>query len=303
MADYKKLPLTKRKLLAMRTPFEIDISVPFVLPFYALRGRLVRLQDVSTTIISQHDYPKPIAKILAEFLAAGATLAGLLKYEGVFTLQTKTSGPLSLAVIDVTHQGNLRGYVQFKADQITPEDSFQKLFDKGYLAFTVDQGIKDKRYQGIVTFNHETFPMALEHYFEQSEQLKTRICIFSKEEKGVWRSGALLLQELPSQKAEEDTWFTVDAILQTLSAEEFLDFSTPHATLLRRLFHEGGVTVYDPLSLQAKCRCTEERIKVFLNTLSPEEIESLLENGQLKITCEFCNYHYRFDRKDLMTVH
>lgn len=287
----------------MITNNSLDISIPFILPLYSLRGRLVRLQDVSTTIISQHDYPAPIAKILAEFLAAGATLAGLLKYEPVFTLQTKTSGPLNLAVIDVTHQGNLRGYAQFKAAQITPEDSFQKLFDKGYLAFTVDQGIKDKRYQGIVTLNHETLPLALEHYFEQSEQLKTRICIFSKEEKGVWKSGALLLQELPSQKAGEDAWFTAEAILQTLSAEEFLDFSTPYVTFLRRLFHEGGVLVYDSLPLKAKCRCTEERIKVFLNALSPEEIESLLENGQLKITCEFCNHHYKFDRKDLMTVH
>ena len=146
---------------------ENDISVPFVLSSCSLRGRLVRLQDVSTTIVGQHDYPGPVAKILAEFLAAGATLAGLLKYEGVFTLQTKTSGPLSLAVIDMTHQGNLRGYAQFKADKITSKDSFKQLFDQGYLAFTVDQGIKDKRYQGIVTLNHETLPLALEHYFEQ----------------------------------------------------------------------------------------------------------------------------------------
>lgn len=303
MADYKKLSLTKRKLLAMTALDEIDVSVPFILPLYSLRGRLVRLQNVSTTIISQHDYPVPIAKTLAEFLAAGATLAGLLKYEGVFTLQTKTSGPVNLAVIDVTHQGNLRGYAQFKAGQFSSKDNFQKLFDKGYLAFTVDQGIKDKRYQGIVTLNHETLPLALEHYFEQSEQLKTRIYIFSKEEKGAWKSGALLLQELPSKKVAEDAWFTAEAILQTLSAEEFLDFSRPYTTLLRRLFHEGGVTVYDPLLLQAKCRCTEERIKIFLNTLSPEEIETFLEKGQLKITCEFCNHHYKFDRKDLMTVH
>lgn len=263
----------------------------------------MRLQDVSTTIVGQHDYPAPVAKILAEFLAAGATLAGLLKYEGVFTLQTKTSGPLSLAVIDMTHQGNLRGYAQFKATQIHPKDTFQKLFEKGYLAFIVDQSLKAERYQGIVSLNHETLSLALEHYFEQSEQLQTRICIFSKEEKGVWKSGALLLQELPTQRPDEDAWAYADAILKTLSSEEFLDFTIPYETLLTRLFHEGGLTLYDPVPLKAKCRCSAERIKIFLDTLPPEEIEDLLENGQLKITCEFCNHHYKFDRKDLMTVH
>ncbi|OJW53357.1 MAG: hypothetical protein BGO67_01235 [Alphaproteobacteria bacterium 41-28] len=283
---------------------ETDISIPFILPLFSLRGRLVRLKDVSTTILNQHNYPFPIEKVLAELLAAGATLAGLLKYEGVFILQTKTDGPISLAVIDITHKGDIRGYMQFHPQEIKDKDNFRDLLGRGYLAFTVDQGLKIERYQGIVALNHETLSHALEHYFDQSEQLETRLFIASEKTKeGIWKSGAILLQQMPEQRVDKESWVHIEALLKTLSPQEFLDFSTPYEKLLIRLFHEGGVTVFNPTVLKAQCRCSEERIKEFLTTLSTDEMESLLEKGQLKMTCEFCNYHYKFNRKDLMTVH
>lgn len=281
-----------------------DLSVPFLLPHFSLRGRLVRLQDVSSTIIGQHDYPYAVAKILAELLAAGATLAGLLKYEGIFTLQTKSDGPIKLAVLDITNKGHMRGYAQLKSNEIRKDISFAELFGRGYLAFTVDQVLKGDRYQGIVTLNHESLASSIEHYFDQSEQLESRICIFSgKTDEGVWKSGALLLQEMPSQKVNEEAWSHAEALLNTLSSQEFLDFSIPYTTLLTNLFHESDVTIFDPLPLKAQCRCSKERIQIFLDTLASEEIESILENGQLKMNCEFCNHQYTFARKDLMTVH
>jgi len=283
---------------------EIDLSVPFLLPRFSLRGRLVRLQNLNEEILSQHDYPDPTAKVFAEFLAAAATLASLLKYKGVFTLQTKTAGPLHLVVIDVTHEGNIRGYAQLKPHAIITDDTFQELVGKGYLAFTVDQGLKVDRYQGIVSLDHETLPHALEHYFQQSEQLGTKIFIASeKTVEGAWKSSALLLQQMPSKKVDEETWNYIESIFATLASKELLDFSIDYEKLLYRLFHEGDVTVFDPVPFKAKCRCSRERIKAFLSTLSSEEIETLLEKGHLKMTCEFCNHLYEFDRSDLMTVH
>lgn len=282
----------------------IDISIPFLLPLFSLRGRLVRLQALNDEILNQHAYPDPIAKVLTELLASATTLSSLLKYKGVFTLQTKTSGPLNMVVIDITHDGNIRGYAQFKAQEIMKSESFKEILGKGYLAFTVDQGLKVDRYQGIVSLNHETLTHALEHYFTQSEQLETKIFIASeKTTEGSWKSAALLLQQMPSKKVTEDTWNYIESVFATLSPKEFLDFSTSSEKLLYRLFHEGGLSIFDSLSLRAKCRCSKERIKAFLSTIPLDEIEQLLEKGHLKMTCEFCNHLYEFDRKDLMTVH
>jgi molecular chaperone Hsp33 len=303
--DYDIRIKEKEKLLFSMTTIPLtDVSIPFLLPSLLLRGQIVRLQDVTTTIINQHAYPFSIAKILADLLAAGSVLSNLLKYKGVFTLQIKTTGPMKFAVVDVTSEGHMRGYTQFKSQEVGGEASFKELLGEGYLVFTVDQGRKVDRYQAIVSLSHDTLTEALEHYFQQSEQLETRICIASHRTKeGHWRSSALLLQQMSSQNVEVETWHYVEALLNTLSPEELLDFSVPYETLLYRLFHETDITVFDPIGYKAQCRCSEERIKTFLNTLSLEEVEGLLENGRLKISCEFCNHVYDFERKDIITVH
>lgn len=281
-----------------------DVSVSFLLPYLSLKGRLVRLKDVSTSILSQHDYPDPVARALANLLSAGASLAGLLNFQGILTLQTKTSGPINLSVVDVTHDGNLRGYAQFDPKKIKPDAKFAELFGKGYMAFTIDQGSQTDRYQGIVELQQESLSQTLEHYLSQSEQLETRILLATTQtENKEWQTTALLLQQLPSKEVSPESWEHIRALLGTLSDKEFLDFSIPTESLLTRLFHEVGLEIFDPVPLNAKCRCSKERIKAFLATLSEDEIESLLEKGQLKMTCEFCNHHYVFDRKDLMTVH
>jgi molecular chaperone Hsp33 len=288
----------------MKPENQVDLSIPFLLPDFSMRGNLVRLSTVSTQILTKHTYPPNVENILCDLLAAGAALSGLLKYEGIFTLQTKTSGPIGFAVVDVTHNGHLRGYVQVRDNLPSEKSTFKELLGRGYLTFTVDQGLKVDRYQGIVSLNHESLIESLEHYFEQSEQTGTKIFLASeKNQAGEWKCGALVLQQLPTKVKDGEPWDFIEAILKTLSPQEFLNFETTYETLLYRLFNEVGVQVFEPKPLIAQCRCSKERIRTFLSTLKTDEIEELLEKGQLKMTCEFCNHVYTFDRKDLMTVH
>lgn len=283
---------------------QIDISVPFILPLFSARGRLVRLEDVSTNIINQHNYPFPIAKILAEVLSTSAALAGLLKYEGIFTLQTKSQGPIKLLVVDMTHTGNMRGYAQYKKEHVQEGDRFSQLFKEGYLVFTVDQQKNADQYQGIVELHRESLSSAIEHYFDQSEQLKTKIIIASQmSEDQKWKTSALLLQQLPTEEVNEESWNHMEALLGTISEQEILDFSIPYETLLFRLFHEASIVTYDSSQIQAKCRCSKDKVETFVRSLSPSESEGLFENGRLQITCEFCNHTYMFNQKDFKNLH
>jgi molecular chaperone Hsp33 len=76
----------------MREPVTDDFVQPFQIDRTALRGRLVRLGPLIDRIVGQHDYPEPVAALLAEAITLSAILAGALKYDGVFTLQTKGDG-------------------------------------------------------------------------------------------------------------------------------------------------------------------------------------------------------------------
>ena len=160
-----------------------DQIQPFLLESSGIRGRLLRLGGLGNTIVLRHDYPAPLARLLAEMLALSGALSSLLKYEGVFTAQAKGDGPVSLLVADVTAEGNLRGYASFDEDRLgellnrDEAPSFQEMMGKGYFAYTVDLGSTQERYQGIVELKGERLSDCLQHYFLQSDQVQSGIVL------------------------------------------------------------------------------------------------------------------------------
>jgi len=288
-----------------------DIVQPFQIDASHLRGRLVRVGPVLDEILSKHAYPEPVAKLLGETITLAITLAGALKYEGIFTLQTKGDGPISLMVADVTSTGDVRGYAQFDAERLAGSEidgaaPVPALLGNGYLAFTVDQGEHTERYQGIVELSGDTLADGVQHYFRQSEQLDTGIKVAVAFTDVGWRGGALMLQRLPEDQVQQtlgsnvaDDWRRAMVLMGTCSDKEMLDPNLPANDLLFRLFHEDGVRVWAPSDLFASCRCSRERVATVLASLPRDEIAELKVNGNVEVTCEFCNSTYTFDDAQL----
>src|SRR3546814_2453276 len=78
------------------------LPISFQVDPHGLRGRLIRLGPVVDGILARHDYPEAVAAMLAETMALAACLAGALKYDGIFTLQTKGDGPIGTLMSDIT---------------------------------------------------------------------------------------------------------------------------------------------------------------------------------------------------------
>ena len=70
-----------------------------------LRGRVVRLGPAVDDILSRHDYPAPVAKLLGEAIVLGVLLGSALKFDGRFILQTQTDGPVRMLVVDFVAPG------------------------------------------------------------------------------------------------------------------------------------------------------------------------------------------------------
>jgi molecular chaperone Hsp33 len=239
-------------------------------------------------------------------VALAAGLAGALKYEGVFTLQTKGDGPVRLMVADVTSDGDVRGYAQFDAERLAAVTgaagggslSVPKLLGAGYLAFTVDQGAHTERYQGIVELTGATLADCIHHYFRQSEQLDSVVKVAAGRATGGWRAGALMLQRLPPASGagdeEEDGWRRALAFMASSTERELLDERLSPNELLYRLFHEDGVRVFTPSSLRAGCRCSRARVERVLRSLPADEIDGFKIDGVIIVTCEFCSARYEF---------
>ncbi len=313
------------------TPLAIasdDIVLPFQIDPFALRGRVVRLGSVVDTIVKRHAYPPLVARTLAEMIAMGAALAATLKYDGVFTLQTKSDGPIRMMVVDVTSAGAVRGYAQFDAERVAAIDenrpSVPKLLGAGYLAFTVDQGLNTERYQGIVELTGATLADCAHHYFRQSEQFEAGLKVAAAETLGpdgatAWRAGALMVQRLPpdgaagsaegktverppvgAHDAIEEGWRRAMVLMGSATARELVDPELPPWKLVDRLFLAEGVKIFRPHDLVHACRCSRKRAATVLRALPPAELDELKIAGKLIVTCEFCNTSHVFDDVDLV---
>src|SRR5215470_9638456 len=277
-----------------------DLILPFQIEAQGLRGRLARLGPLADEILHRHAYPAPVARLLAEMLGLAALLAGALKYEGVFTLQTSGDGPVRLMVADVSSGGTLRGYAQFDAARLpeNSEASVPRMLGAGHLAFTVDQGDFAERYQGIVELTGATLADCVHHYFRQSEQLDSVVKVAAGRAAGGWRAGALMLQRLPPAAGAadevEDGWRRALALMASSTEQELLDERLAPNDLLYRLFHEDGVRVFTQASLRPGCRCSRERVERVLRSLPADELESFKVDGLITVTCEFCSARYDF---------
>jgi molecular chaperone Hsp33 len=301
-----------------------------VLPFRTVKsdviGRVIRLGSVVHAILSRHAYPEPVSHALGEALALTGMLGSALKDKAKLILQTKTDGPLDFLVADFESPGRMRGYANFDKDDAALAETRGHgdqgaLLGSGHMAMTIDPGSGRDSYQGIVPLANEPLVTAAHTYFRQSEQLPTFIRLAvarhygPSEGTGVrqwhWRAGGLMIQQLPreggkrklegeahdqSLEGEDDeNWNRVRHLAATVEDHELLDPTLSPERLLYRLFHEEGVRVVPATALTEACRCSRERIEMYLRRFGTEELKDLREpNGSISVTCEFCSRKYVF---------
>jgi molecular chaperone Hsp33 len=308
----------------MQTLPSDDLVQPFQIEPFQLRGQLVRLGPAIDRILTRHDYPEPVAALLGEAIALAVTLARALKYDGIFTLQTKGDGPVRMMVADVTTAGALRGYAPVDHERLarataTAEasglgilGSVPRLLGSGYLALTVDQGEHTERYQGIVELQGASLADCVHHYFRQSEQVEAGLKVaVARVPDGAgaprWRAGSLMIERLPvddplRRDAEDEGWRRAMILMSSSTSRELLDANLSPETLLFRLFHEDGVRAYAKRPLAAKCRCSRERVETVLRALDPAEIDDMKIDGKVLVTCEFCSTVYDFADDDIAAL-
>ena len=291
MTEYSQPTVTDDDLVQ---PFQIEVS--------RLRGRLIRLGPVLDHILTRHDYPEPVTRLLGECVVMAVTLASALKYDGIFTLQASGEGPVRTLVADVTSTGDVRGYARVRPETPIPDGAAgTALLGHGTMAFTVDQGSHTERYQGIVSLTGDTLADSARHYFEQSDQLQTGLKLAVDKVNGDWRGGSLMLQRLPDNQPilvgvdREEDWNRALILMESATVPELVDPGLSPHTLLIRLFHEDGVRAFPASPLAANCRCSRDRMLRALATLPRHDLKALRDDGEIEITCEFCNSIYRLD--------
>lgn len=273
--------------------------IPFQLSNNEVRGMIVRFDTVLYNIIKRHNYTNNIESLLADTLTITACLGSRMKHDGVFTIQGKGSGDVHTLFADITSDGCLRGYVGLKENFKNENVNLVKLMGSGHISFTLDQGKYSKRYQGIVELEEE-ISKATELYFSNSEQLETKFSTFNyydideADRADLFPGGLIMLQKMPIknkflEETNKEVWELSRSFLSTLKKEEFLSTKLSSKDILFRLFSELKVITYNEIEIKDKCRCSQDRVQFALNNLDKKELSEIAdENGDIRVTCEFC---------------
>jgi molecular chaperone Hsp33 len=284
------------------------------LPGRPVRGRLVRLGPLADALLTRHDNHPTVTSLAGQALALAAALATALRFRGSFSLQAKGDGAVPMLLADCTESGALRGYARAEPERLTAvlaqerTPSARALLGNGYLAFTVDQGSDAERHQGIVAIDGESLADMALHYFETSEQIRCSVRLACRHTDAGWRAGALILERIAGEggidpelddTAQDEAWRTATALAATLRDQELLDDTLPADRLLYNLFGLEGVAADRHRALASGCRCSRARLSGILEGFSTDDLNHMAPDGDIVMTCEFCNLDFRFGRDEV----
>ncbi|MBB1403759.1 Hsp33 family molecular chaperone HslO [Pseudoalteromonas sp. SG45-1] len=264
-----------------------------------VRGELVQIESAYNEMIADHNYPDPVKALLGELLVATCLLTATLKFEGEIAVQLQGDGPVKYAVINGDDKQNMRGIARLQSE-ITGT-TVKELIGQGYMVITITPS-KGERYQGIVPLEHDTLSECIESYFEQSEQLKTRLWFATDTTEGSAKACGLFLQVLPvdKQKSIED-FAHLEALSNTIKDEELLHLDAN--TVLTRLYHEDNPRVFEPQAIKFKCGCSRDKTITALVNIGQEELlKDVTEKGSVNINCHYCLKEYVFNEQDIKSI-
>lgn len=291
-----------------------DTLQKFLFENATVRGELVDLSETWQQVRSRRTYPKAVQTIVGEMLSAAALLTANLKFNGVIVMQIHGDGPVRLLVAECDSALNLRAMAKLADDAVIDDNAtlpeLVNINGQGRFVITLDPNDKlpgQKPYQGIVPLDGDNVATVIENYMLRSEQLDTKLWLAADDHV----SRGLLLQKLPHEGgytiADEDspddmqTWDRAVMLASTLRPNELLE--TDPETLMRRLFWEETIRVFEPQHTQFVCGCTREKVGNMLKMLGQQEVESAVQElGKLEINCDFCGQLYNFDAVDCVQI-
>ena len=123
----------------------------------------------------------------------------------------------------------------------------------GYIAFTVDDGGTNGRYQGIVELDDQYLSDAAMHWYKNSEQLNTVVVCAAAESRG-WLAGggvdvaaycggrwqrrdAVTWSDAAARAKSDDAWHTAKTLLGSVTRNELLDPALSPENIVFRLFN------------------------------------------------------------------
>ena len=314
-----------------------DIVISFMLN-EDVKGLLARIDKSLTTILSQRKYPEKVANLIAESVLLAAMIGQAVKLRWKLSLQIHGSGKVKLIVVDYFSpkdefsNAEVRAFAKFDAAKVNKfNGSAFNLLGEGFFSVVIDQGPGTEPYQGITPFCGDTLASCAEAYFLQSEQLATTFKLIVGQtgintNKAAWTGGGIMLQRLPRPQNSvkfasgrfletdvrenldepnvdgtfSENWSRVKILMNTVEDLELIGPQILPEEVLKRLFHEEDLRIFNSLVLDFGCSCSIEKVTNTLSIYSKNDIESMTtQEGTVTVDCQYCGQQYVINPRQL----
>ena len=268
----------------------------FLFKEHDIRGQHIQLNQSWQSMIQDRHYPPAVTALLGELTAIATLMAGNMKHEGRITMQVQGTGPISLLVVDVTHDLKIRGMAKTN-QEIEQQETLNELLGDGQILVTLENTQTQHHFQSYVPREGNSVAEAFETFLSQSEQLPSKLWLSADEQS----LGGIIIQKMPNTEVvehDEDAWDRIMHLTSTVTNEELTQIAAED--LIHRLFHEELVELFEGQDVAYECPQDIEKIKAMLISLGEEEVRNLLEEqGEIVIHNEMCNSHARFNKTDI----
>lgn len=272
---------------------------------------LANVTDTARTLERNHLCGPVAGLVQAEFTAAAALLGTLTDHAGqtVLLRSDLPEGQLRGAVIEITHEGTIRGYVRRKIlpeldDAAIPEkELFRKAIgcDAQCAVIVSDRsGAETHAVFGCRFADHLSVTDILEEYFNNSLQRRAFVQLSAASEDGhVSCAHAFLCEFMP--EADQALCDALEKHFADGSVQAAMDRGATVDEIAALL----GVTPteHTEMPLRFACTCSAEKVIAMLKALPPGDRQALIDKDEpTDIYCHMCGRGFTITPEQLKAL-
>ncbi len=250
------------------------------------------------------------AAAIGRLMSASLMIAHWLKNENdTLTLEISGDGELSHISAISNNKGEVRSYVSNPSVILPPNNAGHLnvggAIGKGHLIVIRDLGLKTP-YISQVDLQTGEIAEDLAFYFAQSEQTPTAIGLgvhFNKEDVTADHAGGYIIQLMPNT-SEESISKLEENLKKVPTVTEMLKTNGDSPEKMLELILDGfEPTFEEKKDVFWKCNCSYEKGKRILSSLTPKDINILIEEKKpVELNCNFCGNTYTYQEDTLKEI-
>ncbi len=266
---------------------------------------VLKTTDTVNDAIRVHSLSPTAAAAVGRTLTGTAFMATSLKNEkDALTVTVAGNGPIGKITACANSNLQVRVTVDNPAVDLPPNalgklDVRGAVGTQGKITVVKSMGLKEP-YVGSCNLVSGEIAQDFAAYYTYSEQQPTAIAlgVLVNKDGTCHGAGGVVFQPMPD--AEEEHIKKVEELLPRLGK---ISSMFEHASAKEVLFDLLGEIPYETYPVAYRCPCNREHFIRGVATLGKREVETMLrEDGEIRVTCDFCKREYVYGTQDFQTL-